>query len=75
MKRWWNIAFQVAATAGQLAQVYDPIIPPPYGGMAQGIAALIQATVGIIAHNFNPDGTPSQAPYIPPVKPVVKEGK
>ena len=68
MKRWWNVAFQVAATAGQLAQVYSPFIPPPYAGMVQAGVTVLQATVAIIAHNFNPDGTPALAPYIKEVK-------
>lgn len=65
MKRWWNIVFQVAATAGQLAQLYSPFIPPGYAGPVQLGVSILQGTVGVIAHNFNPDGTSAKTPFVP----------
>lgn len=65
MKRWWNIVLQVAATTGQLAQLYHPFIPPQYAIPIQLGVSVLQGTVGVIAHNFNPDGTPAVLPFVP----------
>lgn len=65
MKRWLNIAIQVAATAGQLAQLYHPFLPPQIAIPIQLGTSILQGTVGVLAHNFNPDGTPAQLPFVP----------
>ena len=68
MKRFFNVAFQVLATGGQLLNFYTPILPAKCAGWAAGILGAAQGTVSIIAHSYNTDGTPQQAPYIPPPK-------
>lgn len=68
MKRWWNIAFQIVATGGQVLNLYAPFIPVEYQGTAAAILTAAQGTIAVLAHSFNPDGTTAQVPYVPPQK-------
>lgn len=68
MKRFWNILFQVGAVGTQLLNLYVPFIPPKYVGMITGILTTAQGTAAVVAHNYNPDGTPAEVPYSPPSK-------
>lgn len=63
MKRWWNVVFQTVASVTQLANLYSPFLPPKIQGTVTGILTLAQGTVGVIAHQYNPDGTPAALPY------------
>ena len=63
MKRWWNIAFQTVASVTQLANIYAPFLPPKLQGTVTGILTVAQGAVAILAHQFNPDGTPAAQPY------------
>ncbi len=70
MKKWQNYLIQGLALAGQvgnfaLANQWGSGNTPEL--IAAGIAA-IQMYVGILAHNYNPDGTPAAAPYRPAAK-------
>lgn len=67
MTRWLNLIFQGAAFAGQV------IIPtfvhnPAREATFAGVLAAIQAAVAVIAHGYNPDGTPATQPFQPPTK-------
>jgi len=66
MKRSWNTIFQIIATSSQVLNLYAPIIPPKYVGLTAAILSAVQGTAAVIAHSFNPDGTPAETKYVPP---------
>jgi len=65
MKRWWNVAFQAVATGTQIYTMFGAFVPPKHQGSVTLGLSLAQAVVGVLAHNVNPDGTPSSQPYVP----------
>lgn len=68
MKRSWNTIFQVIAASSQAINLYSPIMPMKWQLWASTVISVAQGTAAIIAHNFNPDGTPAVLPYVPPQK-------
>jgi len=66
MKRSWNTIFQIIAASSQALNLYAPIIPPRYALWATAILSAAQGTAAVIAHSFNPDGTPATQKYVPP---------
>lgn len=70
MKRWWNIAFQVVATAAQVWQITEPTISWEGAQQIGAGIAMAQAIMATVAHNYNPDGTTAKVAYTPeaPIK-------
>lgn len=65
MPRWLNILLQVVALVGQGFNLFGHFVPPKYiPAIAGGIGAA-QAAVGVLAHQYNPDGTPAVVSYMP----------
>lgn len=64
MKRWQNIALQVAGVIGN-ATVVGAFVPPQHQQKVFAGIAVVQALVSIIASNYNPDGTPAKVAYDP----------
>lgn len=64
MKRWLNFSLQVL---GFTAQVIIPtfVKNPQSQVTLHGAVGLAQLAVGMVAHNYNPDGTPAVLPYDP----------
>jgi len=52
------------ASVTQLANIYAPFLPPKLQGTVTGILTVAQGAVAILAHQFNPDGTPAAQPYM-----------
>lgn len=65
MKRWFNTVFQGIATGAQIVNLYSPFLPPRYQTILAGVLAATQGGVAVVAHKYNPDGTPAALPYQP----------
>lgn len=63
MPRWLNITIQAVALAGTAVAGYGALLPPRIAGGVYLGSSLAQAIVGVLAHHFNPDGTPAALPY------------
>jgi hypothetical protein len=66
MPRWVSILAQTLGFVVQGVNQFGGFIPPEYHlpiALAVGAA---QGVMGIIAHSFNPDGTPATLPYVKP---------
>jgi hypothetical protein len=58
MKRWTNLVFQTVALATQA--VVPLLVKDPTKHVALSCAvAAAQGVVGVMAHGYNPDGTPA----------------
>lgn len=66
MTRIFNLVFQIVATLGQIFSVVSGMIPGKYQVLVATIIGALQAVVGVVAHNYNPDGTPATQKYIAP---------
>lgn len=67
MTRFWNILGGIAAigvTVAAPVYIHDPAI---WKHIGVGVAVL-QAAKSLIAHSYNPDGTPAAMPYQPGVE-------
>jgi hypothetical protein len=64
MNRWVNL---VAQLLGFATQVIIPtfVVDPTKRTTIQGVVAGVQGIVGIVAHSYNPDGTPAVVAYVP----------
>lgn len=75
MKAWQNILVQIVGTAFNIGTVAYQAAGSHMIGNGNtanyiGLGLLgLQALSGSISHWYNPDGTPSAAPYITPQKP------
>lgn len=67
MKRWLNIVTQSLALVGHSVLPGLPL-DPATKALVHTILAGVQGIVGIIAHNFNPDGTTVKVAYYPKKK-------
>ncbi len=68
MNRWLNIIIQVCGFTAQVVLptfVFNPHTQAIAYGSTAAVAAAAQAIAGIVAHSFNPDGTPSTTAYRP----------
>lgn len=65
MPRWLNIVFQITALAGQGFNLFGNMIPAKYQIAITGGIGAAQAAVGVLAHSFNPDGSPATVSYSP----------
>ncbi len=65
MKRWFNIVTQIIGTGGQLFNSVGGVIPPKYQAIVATILGVAQGVIGVLAHNFNPDGTSATSAYRP----------
>lgn len=63
MKRWVNILSQVALGSGQLYTLWEPHIPSDSKVWISSAIVFGQILISAIAHEFNPDGTPSEVSY------------
>lgn len=63
MKFRWNVVIQVLATLGQALSLLQPVFSPDGKVIVATLLALIQASSALIAHFYNPDGTPARLPY------------
>ena len=65
MTRWFTTLAQITGVLIQLATVFTPLVSTEYRGYVMGAVAALQAFIGVLAHSFNPDGTPASVAYIP----------
>jgi len=63
VKLWVNILLQVVGTLGQSVNLFTSLVPDKYKGFVMLGFTLAQGTVAIIAHQYNPDGTPASVAY------------
>jgi len=63
MPRWLNILIQFLAVGAQVAAPY--IVDPHSTMVFHSVLGGIQAGTAVLAHNFNPDGSPAVVPYRP----------
>jgi hypothetical protein len=64
MSRNWTIGLQIAL--GILQALNFAVFPPQAQPYLVAALTSLQAVQAILAHNFNPDGTPATQPYTPP---------
>jgi len=62
--RWLNIVIQGVGTATILGSQFAPLFPPGVAPKVDVGIAIGQAIAGILAHQYNPDGTPAVVPYV-----------
>lgn len=67
--RWLNITLQSIMTAGQVYNQVGGLLPPKYQVATTTILSSAQLVIGVIAHNYNPDGSAATEPYRPPATP------
>lgn len=65
MTRWWNVIIQLVLAGGQIVNLLEPVLKPEHKIYAMTAISVMQVVVSIIAHEFNPDGTPAQMAYRP----------
>jgi hypothetical protein len=66
MKFSVNLIAQILGTLIQVLNFATALVPPDYHWLVAGIAGIVQAIAGLLAHFSNPDGTPSTVPYVAP---------
>lgn len=66
MPRWLNVLIQGLAIAGTAFASFGGLLPVAIGAKIYVAISAAQAAVSVIAHSFNPDGTPATTPYRPP---------
>lgn len=66
MNRPTNIIVQIASIAVQGFNMWGGFIPPKYQLAVGTVIGAVQAVASLVAHNYNPDGTPATIPYDPP---------
>lgn len=68
MNKKWNVIFQATMIALQIGNAVVPALPEDQKPVATGVMTIIQGIAGILAHNYNADGTPSTVAYVPKAK-------
>ena len=63
MPRWLNILMQLSALGANGYSLMSGVLPAKYMVPVTIAIQSFVSVVGIIAHNFNPDGTPVSVPY------------
>lgn len=63
MKRWFNISAQIVAIVAQATSALTPILSPKGKIISATAIGVLQAIIGVLAHEFNPDGTDARTPY------------
>jgi hypothetical protein len=58
-----NIVVQVLAVALQVGNYILPVVPASTKPTISAILGIIQLIIGVVAHGFNPDGSPATLPY------------
>ena len=68
MPRWVNILTQVLLLVAQMSnQFFDVLkLQADYRTAIMLALGFVQALIGIVAHEYNPDGTPAVTAYVPP---------
>ena len=66
MPRWFNITAQAVGMLFQAFNAYGALLGPKYMLLGATIVGSLQAVIAIVAHNYNPDGTPAALPYVAP---------
>lgn len=64
MPRWVSILIQVTMTAGQIYNVWGPLVPEEQKIFVAAALGSIQIVVNNIASQYNPDGTKAELPYV-----------
>ncbi len=72
MKRWHNILIQFSASAGQIANIWFPFVAEEHRPIVTAVLGTVQLGTAIIAHSFNPDGTPAEKPFVKPAEKTEK---
>ncbi len=67
MKRWLNVIGQSVAFVGHSILPGLPL-EPDTRSLVHTILAGVQGVMGIIAHQYNPDGTTAKVAYFPKKK-------
>ena len=65
MNSFWNKFIQTSVTITQVVNITAPIVPDKYKPVAAGVLGILQGITAIVAHNYNPDGTPAKVAYQP----------
>jgi hypothetical protein len=59
---------QVLLTGLQVANFASAFVPPEYKIYVTGGISVMQTILGLVNHNYNPDGTSASVAYVPPEK-------
>lgn len=65
MTKTFTIIAQIVGIILQLGNALSGVVPPKYQFLVAGIIGVLQAVQGMLAHSYNPDGTPATQPYVP----------
>jgi len=68
MTRTQQIVIQLAASLGQIAQLWTDVVPPEYKLVVAALIGTIQLLAGVIGTAYNPDGTSVRTAYVPDQK-------
>lgn len=68
MRRWVSVLLQTLASTGQIVNLVEPWLTGEQKAMVATGIGIAQIVVNAIAHGSNPDGTPAQIAWTPPVK-------
>lgn len=68
MTRSLNISIQILLLLGQVLNMLLPTLHPEHRIYATVGIAFVQGIAAILAHSYNPDGTPAKVAYDPPPK-------
>lgn len=68
MTRTQQIIIQLAASLGQVAQLWTDVVPPEYKLVVAALIGTIQLLAGVIGTAYNPDGTSVRTAYAPDQK-------
>lgn len=69
MKRWQNILIQFTASTAQIANLWLPLVAEEHKGVVAAVLGTVQLGAAVIAHGYNPDGTPASLAYVKPEEP------
>ena len=59
-----NILIQVVSTLGQSVNLFTGLVPDKYKPFVMLGFTLVQVVVGVVAHQYNPDGTSARLPML-----------
>lgn len=63
MNRNVNVLLQCLLAIAQATNIVQPILAPKTRVIVTAIIAAVQGIIGIVAHNYNPDGSSAKEAY------------
>lgn len=65
VNKWVTIILQSCGVLLHIANIYSGMVPAKWQTLVAAVIAFLQGVEGLIAHYYNPDGSPAQVSWSP----------